>query len=237
MIRAALQYLVNLGKAEIIEADNGYYYSTEQLYPVKEPLASALIVETLSGLVDYIKSEFDRSSLNGQLVQVVSSRQVHLLSALFDDGQRETYMIAEAFSPGFEFDQWYESEDFIIGLQSCFVENDDKAKILKVVGNIKDEAVRQYGDDGVTQQVTAKTGLAQVEDVPIPNPVMLAPFRTFMEIEQPESKFVFRMRQGDDGPECALFEADGGAWKLEAMKKVKAYLRAELDGTGIAIIS
>ncbi len=117
------------------------------------------------------------------------------------------------------------------------MENNDKAKILKIVGNIKDKAVRQYGDDGITQQVTAKTGLALVEDVPVPNPVMLAPFRTFMEVEQPESKFVFRMKRGDDGPECALFEADGGAWKLEAMKRIKAYLQAELDGTGIAIIS
>jgi hypothetical protein len=125
----------------------------------------------------------------------------------------------------------------IIFLPSCFVENNDKAKILKIVGNIKDKAVRQYGDDGITQQVTAKTGLALVEDVPVPNPVMLAPFRTFMEVEQPESKFVFRMKRGDDGPECALFEADGGAWKLEAMKRIKAYLQAELDGTGIAIIS
>ena len=53
--------------------------------------------------------------------------------------------------------------------------------------------------------------------------------RTFMEVEQPESAFVFRMRQNErDGVECAIFEADGGAWMNAAMKNVKEYLQYEL---------
>jgi hypothetical protein len=30
------------------------------------------------------------------------------------------------------------------------------------------------------------------------------------------------------GPECALFEADGGAWKLAAMRNIKEYLEKAL---------
>jgi len=74
----------------------------------------------------------------------------------------------------------------------------------------------------------------QIPNIKVPNPVVLAPFRTFREIAQPESKFVFRMQQG---PRCALFEADGGAWRLEAMKRSKAYLEEELEGLEIPIIS
>ena len=38
------------------------------------------------------------------------------------------------------------------------------------------------------------------------------------------------MRQdGDDGVECAIFEADGGAWKNVAMKNIKEYLQFELS--------
>ena len=49
-------------------------------------------------------------------------------------------------------------------------------------------------------------------DVKVPNPVTLRPFRTFIEVEQPESKFIFRMREGG---RCAIFEADGahGSWR------------------------
>ncbi|MEB9776454.1 hypothetical protein P4K25_31445, partial [Bacillus cereus] len=59
----------------------------------------------------------------------------------------------------------------------------------------------------------------------VPNPVQLSPYRTFVEVEQPESKFVFRMREG---ARCGLFEADGGAWKLEAMNNIKEYLKEAL---------
>src|SRR3712207_9387745 len=69
-------------------------------------------------------------------------------------------------------------------LQSSFVENQDRSLLLKVTGCVKDEAVKQIGDDGVSQAATIKTGVASVNDVKIPNPVVLAPFRTFPEIKQ-----------------------------------------------------
>jgi hypothetical protein len=40
------------------------------------------------------------------------------------------------------------------------------------------------------------------------------------------------MRQGKDGamPACALFESDGGQWKLEAITRIKDYLASKLEG-------
>jgi hypothetical protein len=82
------------------------------------------------------------------------------------------------------------------------------------------------GDDGVSQAIQAKVGVATVATVQVPNPVVLAPFRTFVEVDQPESELIFRMQ---NGPRCALFEADGGAWKLTAMRNIKDYLHAALE--------
>ena len=47
--------------------------------------------------------------------------------------------------PSFDFDRWYDSESFNIKLQSTFVKNDDRDIMLKVVGNIKEEAVNTVG--------------------------------------------------------------------------------------------
>ena len=110
-------------------------------------------------------------------------------------------------------------------MQSSFVDNEDKALILKVVGNVQEKNVSEAGDDGVTQTVVMKTGVATLENVIVPNPVTLAPFRTFPEIEQVDSEFVFRMQSG---PRAALFEADGGAWKNEAMRRIKEWLECQL---------
>ncbi len=237
MIKQALEYLIGLGEAATLEI-NGQEYSDKPLHHVAEPVVrKALGINTLSGLAEYVLSEFDSSYFDERLMHVSSHSQVRLLSALRNDGQRETYMIAEAFSPAFCFGQYYDVENFIIALQSGFVRNEDAAKILKLIGNLKDEAVKQYGDDGVTQSVTAKTGIATVEDVVVPNPVTLAPYRTFVEIEQPESDFIFRIKQSNQGPTCALFEADGGNWKLDAMFRIKAYLEEKLAGTEVKVIS
>lgn len=62
----------------------------------------------------------------------------------------------------------------------------------------------------------------------VPNPVILAPYRTFPEIEQPLSKFIFRMKN-DRGPEAALFEADGKAWRNKAIRDIKEYLEKALE--------
>jgi len=229
----ALEYLVGLGKVQVIEID-GQKYSPVGLNHVKVPKVEGINVNSLTGLVDYLKSKFDDNAFDGTMVHVVSESQVKLVSNILEDSGRETYMVADAFSPKFNFGQWYDVENFIIAMQSCFVPNEDSGRLLRVVGNIKEENIRQSGDDGVSQQVTAKTGIATVENIKVPNPIVLAPFRTFVEIKQPESKFVFRMQQG---PRCALFEADGGAWRLEAMKEIKEFLDSELSGMGIPIIS
>lgn len=236
MIKGALEYLVNLGQVKTLEID-GQTYSTEGLHRITPPMAQPLEVNTLSGLTEYILSKFDEEAHVGKLVHVMDHSKVCLMSQLLSSGKREDYVIAEAFSPQFRFGAWYDLEGFNIGLQSCFVRNEDAEQILRVVGNIKDSAVKQFGDDGVTQQVTVKAGVAVVDDVEVPNPVILAPYRTFIEVDQPESKFIFRMRQGGGAPECALFEADGGAWKLEAMARVKAFLMDRLADTGISVIS
>ncbi len=224
MIKEALQYLISLGNTEVTEV-NGQQYSTQPLHLVEEARAKAIVVNSLSGLVDYLKSEFDGSGQ--RLIHIASPTEVNVYSHLNNDMARNTFMQAKAMIPQFRFGSWHSPEEFIIALQSVFVSNEDRATMLQIVGNIKDETVTSLGDDGVSQQVRAKTGVATVADVKVPNPVYLRPYRTFVEVAQPESAFVFRMRSG---PECALFEADGGAWKVEAMDTVRNYLAENLQG-------
>jgi hypothetical protein len=119
-------------------------------------------------------------------------------------------------------------------LQSCFEKTDDLDKILALVGTIKEENVRTTGDDGISQRVVAKTGIARVEEVDVPNPVTLVPFRTFVEVPQPASKFIFRMQ---DGPKAALFEADAGAWKMQAMAGIKKFLKENIKNENINILA
>ncbi|HEY5576232.1 MAG TPA: hypothetical protein VIK34_05885 [Clostridiaceae bacterium] len=226
--RDSLEYLVGLGATEIIEVD-GLSYSTNPLHKVKYPKPESLKTTTLTALIDYIKADPDEIEIGQELiVHVESPGRVSLLARTRVDAERECFMTCQALTPNnIVFDRFMETEQFNIMLQSSFVENNARALLLKVIGNIKEEGIKQIGDDGVSQAATIKTGVASVNDVVVPNPVILAPYRTFPEIEQPESKFIFRMQSG---PKAALYEADGGAWRNEAMKSIQEYLTEALKG-------
>lgn len=218
----ALEYIVELGNNEIDVID-GRTYTRHPLHLIKQSMASPFTVRSLSGLVDYLKSNFDETG--NLMVHIESPTKVSAFNTFNIDKNREVFIQAEALLPEMRFGQWHDAEDFNIKLQSVFAHGGDKERVLRVVGNIRDENVTTFGDDGISQKVTAKMGVATVEDVPVPNPVVLFPYRTFVELKQPESQFVLRLK---NGPACALFEADGGAWKVEAMDTVRAHLEEQL---------
>ena len=232
MNRETAEYLVGLGKEQVvIEANNGGQYTPERLVRITEPVADAVTVHTLTAIVDYIKENVD--SLGKVVISVQSPTAVKVMSPLNVDRKREDYLEAKAITPtNIRYDSFMATDQFNIMMQAAFVNHpvdglDYKNMLLQVTGLVREQAVKEIGDDGVSQAATIKTGVASVGEVKVPNPVYLAPYRTFAEIEQPVSKFVFRM---ESGPKAALFEADGGAWKNEAILKIKEYLQKELSG-------
>lgn len=240
MIQAALNYLIDLGAEDNPLVDvGGRTYSRISLQPVKFTGPEPLELNFLDSLITYLKSSLDESLKGSNLIiEIKSPTKIFLHSELVGDfNQRLTPIVCTALVSEFPWGKFISPEEFIIMAQSRFVETEDLAKIRAVVGNVRGEEVVQFSDDGISQQVTAKTGIARVTDIVIPPRVKLAPYRTFIEIEQPESEFVFRARKSDGLPHFALFEADGGAWRIEAMKRIKAYLEGQLMGViGVIVL-
>lgn len=222
MTREAIEKVLEIGTIETHKIGE-QTYSTQRLHLVQEPTPAEVVVRSLSGLVGYVKSEFDTAE--PLMIHIENPTTVSCFTAVNGDKARSTYIQAQASTPRFNFGSFYDREEFNIALQSGFVQNDHRDIVLQVVGTVVENDVKEIGDDGVSQAVTVKTGVASRGNAKVPNPVQLSPYRTFVEVEQPESKFVFRMREG---ARCGLFEADGGAWKLEAMNNIKDYLNNAL---------
>ncbi|WP_462271007.1 hypothetical protein [Ligilactobacillus agilis] len=232
LTREALQYLtentikpkervVKIGGSNFVIDEAGHYDRIKpRVYNAKDPLR----IKTLTGLVDYIKSNLERKEAK-LLLHIEKPDEVSLIGLLAEDGSREYLASAQAIVPRFNFDYYLDIEEFNVALQSVFAPTADRDILLKVVGNLKEDNVKTTGDDGVSQAVTIKTGVATAADVKVPNPVTLAPYRTFIEVKQPESKFIFRMK---DGPRGAIFEADGGAWRNQAILNIKTFLEGQL---------
>lgn len=231
-LKEALNYLVGLGgetaKTEVLQIC-GKTYATKRLnrYDEKEK-AEPIVASSLTALVDYIgacKGEFP----GDMLLHVVSPKEVRMLSYLDTERKRETLFNCKANTSEYRFDDWYDQERFIIELQANFKDTPDRAAILQVAGNVEAKTTATYGDDGMTQKTTIKSGVASLEDVIVPNPVQLIPYRTFLEVEQPSSLFVFRIQDKGGMPYFKLIEAEGGLWKSYAVSSIKAYLNEQLS--------
>lgn len=212
----------------------GRMYSTKDLKRITEPMPDALKLDTLTGIVDYLKANPDK--ITDTFIHVVSAAMVAVHGPMVGPFlQRPCYLLSEATKgTSFAFGRYCDLESFIIAIQSQFVQDETTAAMLAVLGNVKDENVTNFTDDGMTQSVMARKGIAMREQVPVPNPVTLRPYRTFMEIPQPVSSYTVRVKAAKEAPpECALFQADGGMWQVEAMQSIKDFLAAELPGVVI----
>lgn len=243
-LKEALQYITAL-KAESMEPKvieiGGKTYCNKDLRRYRNfDMARSLDVNTLTAIVDYIKGKPEELR-ETMILHVKSPTNVEFYSGLIDERDREHLIGASAIINEFQFDHYYDQERFLIELQANFLHSEDLEDIMKVAGNIQADATANYSDDGISQKTTIKSGIANNTDVIVPNPVKLKPYRTFNEVEQPESAYVFRIKDSDKGPMFKLVEADGGIWKSVAMKRIKEFfefeLSEELDKYHITIIA
>ena len=229
----AMRFLYELGTKNrsytVQEIDGRMYVNTNDLVRIKEPFPAVLPtvnIFTLSGLVDYILNDpDDHLDKFGNLVVLYG------IKCSDDYAVRAELARVVTDNEPFEFGRYIGQEEFIVQLQSRFIETDNSLEVGKVVGNLSIEKGTNTSDDGISQRVTVRDGIVRVSDVVIKNPVYLRPFRTFCEIDQPESPFILRIRNSDgkDMPEIALYEADGGLWKHRAIQDIHAYLDKALD--------
>lgn len=223
MIKEAIEYILKIGTADILET-NGRSYSTQPLQLLdKEARVDPIRIQSLTGIIEYIQSGFDHDEK--VMIHVEDPSHVNLYTALNRDKDRQFYLASTANLPRIHFDRFMKTEEFVIMLQSNFIATPNRDQLLKLIGSIVEDDSVETKDDGIAQTAVVKNGVATRGEAKIPNPVTLQPFRTFVEVRQPASDFILRIRKG---PEAALFEADGAAWQLNAMHSIKEYLQEQL---------
>ncbi|MBE0583075.1 MAG: hypothetical protein IH612_04855 [Desulfofustis sp.] len=213
---------------------NGRTYTAAQVRQVTDPRAEVMHVATLQAVVDYFNLD-DRIIKEDTFIHVVDPTTVRLISKL-DPFQRdrEVYIQAGASTTGFMFGHSYAVAKFIVALRAGFVQGEAMDALIKYTGNMKlDSSIRQQ-DDGVTQVITVKKGIDGEAWKAAPKDMLLAPWRTFVEVEQPESIFIFRAEEGRDGLiTVSLHEVEDPHWQLVAIKRVAEWLKDILPGVPI----
>ena len=127
--------------------------------------------------------------------------------------------------PSISVNQYMSQEHAVIELQSLYAVTEDRDYLLALLSRIDVNQGVSSVDNGISQEVSVRTGAVLKEQQTVQPIVHLQPYRTFLEVEQPASDFLLRL---DKDGHPALYEADGGAWKLEAKRNIAAYLGEQL---------
>jgi hypothetical protein len=245
MIAKALDWIRDQLQPSILEV-GGKKFSNKGFAEVKPdmPLLAkrpALVkVSTLQGFADLVRVKMDgvAQQVSGDgvwplpffdykdaIIQVESETKVELFAKTTGvDGNRARLIEASPVPfERFPFGTWLSQEEFVIAVASRFADTDDKAEVLKIAGSLTTDASQTSEDDGFTQKATIKAGMKVPETVTVKGMVELAPYRTFPEVRQVISKFVFRAKPGEK-PQLMLMEADGGSWKIDAINEIRRSL-------------
>lgn len=246
MIKEAIEKIISLAPPNEIEF-NGHTYTDKPLHRLTPPAAECVAISTLQGLVDLYAADLDTvRTAASVLVHVTSPTSVEIVSRETDSYARR-HLWAKAEYPKdiqrFPFGAFLAPENFIIAVQAGFqrvkVEKDDGTMaqdldyVLKTVSAISSGATQTSEDDGISQTVNMRRGIVLKGTETLKGRVDLAPYRTFPEIDQVLSQFIFRAQGDEQNIRLALFEADGGRWRLGVVAGIAKWLAGKFGASPI----
>ena len=208
-------------------------YVLENMRPEAQNLGNRAYIITQKGAQEVIETPIapDTVPLHSldSIVKMIRTEAIHLADvntpALFVNIPSPTNVVCFS-QPDYEQrchrTVYYSAAQ--IALRTRFQETPDSLYAMKLVNDISLGAKVIYNDNGVATTVTTQKGVALQTNEQIRPIVKLRPYRTFQEVEQPESTFLIRIN--DRG--ISFIEADGGMWRLTARNTIKAFLEEKL---------
>ena len=224
MLAKMIDKIVSLKQTQTFEI-GGQTYTDGHLtrIPPHVDRPECITVSGLDGICKLIRTEMEKVGVT-ILVQAKSYKTVEVMTTYLPDFSRNALYRAEADVPGMRTG-FRDRETALIELRSLFIPNEGTAYLLDLLSRITDEKSVSSKGNGVTQVVEARQGVALNAVVEVKPRILLRPFRTFLEVEQPESEFLLRVN-ADKG--IGFFEADGGVWRLEAKRNIADYFARNL---------
>lgn len=225
MLKAMIDRIIELATPKTFEIE-GRVYATHDLELIETMKCRPKSIE-VTGLDSICKLVRNESAHIGKqiFIQVKNYKEVSVFTTLDTDEERFRLYTCVADTPNVTTGSFMPYEKAVIELRSLYIPNDDHDYLLKLISSVSSESKVTSSDNGVTQSVEAKSGIALNSMVKVKPRVALRPFRTFVEVEQPESDFLLRI---SDRGEIGVYPADGGVWKLEATRNIAGYFEEAL---------
>ena len=227
MLKAMIEKIEKMAGPKVYDIGNEHYASASLVrIDPKKDFPKSITLTGLDSVCKMVTNEAADLFAGDQiLIQVVDYRTVRVFTTLDGEMDRCWLYECQADTPRVKVNGFMSYEEAVVQLRSLYIPNEDTEYLLMLLGSISKESKVISSDNGVSQTVEARQGIALTSAVKVKPRVMLMPFRTFLEVEQPGSNFLLRL---DSDGNVGLFEADGGVWKLEAARNIAGYFEEKL---------
>lgn len=231
MLKAAIEKIEAMARPSIFDKDNRTFVVTNdgEVSEVQHTpdMVQRIELASLDALVAFVQEE--AVGLADKLfITVPDPTTVYCFTEpQAADRLARTYLykVNAADVPGWPEKVNMGFEEAIIALRTRFRRTQDTDYALQLLSSITSGSKVTLNDNGIATSIVTQKGIALQDNAAIRPIVDLRPYRTFMEVEQPESPFLIRVSERA----ITFVEADGGMWRLAARETVKAYLCAALE--------
>lgn len=227
MLKAMIEKIEKMAGPKVYDIGDEHFASANLVrIDPKKDFPKSITLTGLESVCKMVENEANDLFPGDQvLIQVMDYRKVRVFTTLDAEMDRCWLYECDADTPKIRVNTYMSHEEAVVQLRSLYIPGADTEYLLQLLSSISKESKVTSSDNGVTQTVEARQGIALTNAVPVKPRVTLRPFRTFLEVDQPESDFLLRL---DNGGDVGLFEADGGVWKLEATRNIAAYFESKL---------
>lgn len=238
MLKAMIEKIEKMAGPKVYDIEGEHYASADlKRIDPKKDFPKSITLTGLDSVCKMVTNEAADLFAGDQiLIQVVDYRTVRVFTTLDGEMDRCWLYECQADTPKIRVNSYMTHEEAVVQLRSLYIPGPDTEYLLQLLSSISKESKVTSSDNGVTQTVEARQGIALTQSVPVKPRVILRPFRTFLEVAQPDSEFLLRL---DNGGNVGLYEADGGVWKLEATRNIAGYFEdklAELIEAGRVVV-
>jgi hypothetical protein len=224
-----------------------FFLNSQKVEALKFPELKAINCYSLTQFVNAVKAyvQSKGEELKGKvLVNVINYNELEAHLDVVNENKAYDMIAESDFQGKCDFDDVSDprgQDEFFITVMKQFQDTTQREELLKLCSSLKAEKIATSDDDGVSQTASVKAGVHLSSKIEVKNNWVLKAQITFPEVEQPEVPYFLRLHQSrEETPRLALYERDGGKWKVELTKTVRDHLvqkfKCELGETADKVI-
>lgn len=202
----------------------------------KDRRPDSLFCKTLNSIREYLENNKDNVNPANCIV-VCSVNEVVIFSEV-KGAKNNRHTIMKVIPVGFgelTTDRMIPQESMIIELLTRCVRTETIDVLVTRISSMTYLERGQSDDDGISTDLMMSVSVLCNNGKP-DKIVTLQPYRTFPEVVQPSSQFLVRVDTDNKKPVVGLYAADGGMWKVQAIKNITGYLK-EILPEEVSVIS